>query len=70
MNLTATERSELRWASTATSVAEADALLARLWTSTESRQQITADLAKDADGTAPIAVRTGVMNLEIGRAHV
>ena len=65
MNLTATERSELRWTSTATSVAEADALLARLWTSTESRQQITADLADDADGTAPIAVRTGVMNLVV-----
>ena len=65
MNLTATERSALRWTSTATSVAEADALLARLWTSTESRQQITADLADDADGTAPIAVRTGVMNLVV-----
>ena len=46
MNLTATERSELRWTSTATSVAEADALLARLWTSTESRQQITAEIGR------------------------
>ena len=47
MGLTATELSALRWKSTATSVAEADALLARLWSSTESRQQITGDLIKD-----------------------
>ena len=65
MGLTATELSALRWKSTATSVAEADALLARLWGSTESRQQITGDLIKDADGKTPIAVRTGVMNLVV-----
>lgn len=65
MSLTATELSALRWKSTATSVAEADALLARLWSSTESRQQITGDLIKDADGKRPIAVRTGVMNLVV-----
>jgi glucose-6-phosphate dehydrogenase assembly protein OpcA len=65
MGLTATELSALRWKSTATSVAEADALLARLWSSTESRQQITSDLIKDADGKTPIAVRTGVMNLVV-----
>jgi glucose-6-phosphate dehydrogenase assembly protein OpcA len=65
MSLTATELSALRWKSTATSVAEADALLARLWGSTESRQQITSDLIKDADGKTPIAVRTGVMNLVV-----
>jgi len=65
MSLTATELSALRWKSTATSVAEADALLARLWSSTESRQQITAELIKDADGKTPIAVRTGVMNLVV-----
>ena len=65
MSLTATELSALRWKSTATSVAEADALLARLWGSTESRQQITGDLIKDADGKTPIAVRTGVMNLVV-----
>ena len=65
MGLTATELSALRWKSTATSVAEADALLARLWSSTESRQQITGDLIKDADGKTPIAVRTGVMNLVV-----
>ena len=65
MSLTATELSALRWKSTATSVAEADALLSRLWSSTESRQQITGDLIKDADGKTPIAVRTGVMNLVV-----
>ena len=65
MSLTATGLSALRWKSTATSVAEADALLARLWGSTESRQQITGDLIKDADGKTPIAVRTGVMNLVV-----
>ena len=65
MSLTATELSALRWKSTATSVAEADALLSRLWGSTESRQQITGDLIKDADGKTPIAVRTGVMNLVV-----
>lgn len=65
MSLTATELSALRWKSTATSVAEADVLLARLWGSTESRQQITGDLIKDADGKTPIAVRTGVMNLVV-----
>jgi len=65
MGLTATELSALRWKSTATSVAEADALLARLWSSTESRQQITSELIKDADGKTPIAVRTGVMNLVV-----
>ena len=65
MSLTATELSALRWNSTATSVAEADALLARIWSSTESRQQITGDLIKDADGKTAIAVRTGVMNLVV-----
>ena len=65
MSLTATELSALRWKSTATSVAEADALLARIWSSTESRQEITGDLIKDADGKTPIAVRTGVMNLVV-----
>ena len=65
MSLTATELSALRWKSTATSVAEADALLARIWSSTESRQQITGDLIKDADGKTSIAVRTGVMNLVV-----
>ena len=65
MSLTATELSALRWKSTATSVTEADALLSRIWSSTESRQQITAELIKDADGKTPIAVRTGVMNLVV-----
>jgi len=65
MSLTATELSALRWKSTATSVAEADALLARIWSSTESRQQITGDLIKDADGKTAVAVRTGVMNLVV-----
>ena len=65
MSLTATELSALRWKSTATSVAEADALLARIWSSTESRQQITSDLIKDADGKTAVAVRTGVMNLVV-----
>ena len=65
MSLTATELSALRWKSTATSVAEADALLARLWSSTESRQQITSELIKNVEGKTPIAVRTGVMNLVV-----
>ena len=65
MSLTATELSALRWKSTATSVTEADALLSRIWSSTESRQQITAELIKNADGKTPIAVRTGVMNLVV-----
>lgn len=65
MSLTATELSALRWKSTATSVAEADALLARIWSNTASRQQIAGDLIKDADGKTAIAVRTGVMNLVV-----
>jgi hypothetical protein len=65
MNLSAAELSTLRWKSTAHSVAEADALLARLWSSTESRQQISANSLPDGSGTTPLAVRTGVMNLVV-----
>ncbi|MFZ9782961.1 MAG: glucose-6-phosphate dehydrogenase assembly protein OpcA [Candidatus Limnocylindrus sp.] len=65
MNLSAAELTTLRWKSTAHSVAEADALLARLWSSTESRQQISAGASPDANGTTGIAVRTGVMNLVV-----
>jgi glucose-6-phosphate dehydrogenase assembly protein OpcA len=65
MNLSAAELSTLRWKSTAHSVVEADALLARLWSSTESRQQISAGAPTDANGATPIAVRTGVMNLVV-----
>ena len=46
-------------------VAEADALLARLWSSTESRQQISANTSPDDNGATPLAVRTGVMNLVV-----
>ncbi|MDP4943454.1 MAG: hypothetical protein NWQ93_00760, partial [bacterium Ellin6529] len=65
MNLSAAELSTLRWKSTAYSVAEADALLARLWGSTESRQQISANTSPDGSGATPLAVRTGVMNLVV-----
>ncbi|MGA1353706.1 MAG: glucose-6-phosphate dehydrogenase assembly protein OpcA [Candidatus Limnocylindrus sp.] len=65
MNLSAAELTTLRWKSTAHSVAEADALLARLWSNTESRQQISAGASPDANGTTGIAVRTGVMNLVV-----
>jgi glucose-6-phosphate dehydrogenase assembly protein OpcA len=65
MNLSAAELTDLRWKSTAHSVAEADALLARLWSSTESRQQISAGASPDTNGTTGIAVRTGVMNLVV-----
>ena len=50
MNLSAAELSTLRWKSTAYSVAEADALLARLWGSTESRQQISGNTSSDGSG--------------------
>lgn len=65
MSLSAAALSTLRWSSTAQSVAEADTLLARLWSSTESRQQIGANPSPDGNGTAPLAVRTGVMNLVV-----
>lgn len=65
MNLSAAELSTLRWTSTAHSVSEADALLARLWSSTESRQQINVGAPQDGSGSTPIAVRTGVMNLVV-----
>ena len=65
MNLSAAELTTLRWKSTAHSVAEADALLARIWSSTESRQQISAGSPHDANGTTAAAVRTGVMNLVV-----
>jgi hypothetical protein len=65
MNLSAAELSTLRWKSTAYSVAEADALLARLWGSTESRQQISGNTSSDGSGATPLAVRTGVMNLVV-----
>lgn len=65
MNLSAAELSTLRWTSTADSVAEADARLARLWSSTESRQQITSGPRTEAPGTEAVAVRTGVMNLVV-----
>ncbi|MFM7825860.1 MAG: hypothetical protein ACKO8K_07250, partial [Candidatus Limnocylindrus sp.] len=60
MNLSAAELSTLRWKSSADSVAEADALLALLWSSTEQRQQIGASTSSDGSGATPLAVRTGV----------
>ena len=53
--------SELRWSSEAHSVAEADALLTRLWSSAEARRS----LAASDSGAKQIAVRTGVMNLVV-----
>lgn len=65
MSLSAETLSSLRWQSTASSVQEADALLARLWSS-ESRHLLAGKSAlSTSEGIEPLAVRTGVMNLVV-----
>ena len=58
MPLSQALRPTSRWNSTAHSVDEADALLARLWSSTDARSALTTT-------TDTSAVRTGVMNLVV-----
>ncbi len=65
MSLNSILASSLRWSSRATTVAEADALLAKLWASSEARRFLVSDSPTDATAAAPIAVRTGVMNLAV-----
>ena len=65
MSLNSILASSLRWSSAATTVAEADALLAKLWSSSEARRLLVANAAKGPDATEPVAVRTGVMNLAV-----
>lgn len=65
MSLNSILASSLRWSSSATTVAEADALLAKLWASSEARRFLVSDSPADATATEPIAVRTGVMNLAV-----
>ena len=65
MSLNSILASSLRWSSSATSVAEADALLAKLWASSEARRFLVSDSPADATTAEPIAVRTGVMNLAV-----
>jgi hypothetical protein len=65
MSLNSILASSLRWSSSATTVAEADALLAKLWASSEARRFLVSDSPADATTAEPIAVRTGVMNLAV-----
>jgi hypothetical protein len=65
MSLISILTSSLRWSSSATTVAEADALLAKLWASSEARRFLVSDSPADATTAEPIAVRTGVMNLAV-----
>ncbi|MEO0064500.1 MAG: hypothetical protein RLZZ377_926 [Chloroflexota bacterium] len=65
MSLNSILASSLRWSSSATTVAEADALLAKLWASSETRRFLVSDSPTDATTAEPIAVRTGVMNLAV-----
>ena len=65
MSLNSILASSLRWSSSATTVAEADALLAKLWASSEARRFLVSDSPADAATAEPIAVRTGVMNLAV-----
>jgi len=65
MSLNSILASSLRWSSRATTVAEADALLAKLWASSEARRFLVSDSPTDTATTEPIAVRTGVMNLAV-----
>jgi len=65
MSINSILASSLRWSSSATTVAEADALLSKLWASSEARRFLVSDSPTDATTTEPIAVRTGVMNLAV-----
>ena len=65
MSLNSTLASSLRWSSSATTVAEADALLAKLWASSDARRLLLANSATGLQTIEPIAVRTGVMNLAV-----
>ena len=65
MSLNSTLASSLRWSSSATTVAEADVLLAKLWASSDARRLLLANSATGLQTIEPIAVRTGVMNLAV-----
>ena len=65
MGLNSVLASSLRWSSSATTVAEADALLARLWASSDARRSLTASADGAPINVEQIAVRTGVMNLAV-----
>jgi len=65
MSLNTIVASSLRWSSNATTVAEADALLAKLWASSEARRLLVPNAPAGSATAEPIAVRTGVMNLAV-----
>jgi glucose-6-phosphate dehydrogenase assembly protein OpcA len=65
MSLNSILASSLRWTSSATTVAEADELLTKLWASSEARRFLVSDSPAAATTPEPIAVRTGVMNLAV-----
>lgn len=65
MGLNSILASSLRWTSSATTVAEADELLAKLWASSEARRFLVSDSPAGSTTGEPIAVRTGVMNLAV-----
>jgi hypothetical protein len=65
MGLNSIHASSLRWTSSATTVAEADELLAKLWASSEARRFLVSDAPADSATGEPVAVRTGVMNLAV-----
>ena len=65
MSLNSILASSLRWSSSATTVAEADELLAKLWASSEARRFLVSDSPTDSTTAEPLAVRTGVMNLAV-----
>jgi len=65
MSLNSILASSLRWSSSASTVAEADALLDKLWASSEARRFLVSDSPKGSTTAEPIAVRTGVMNLAV-----
>jgi len=65
MSLNSIHTSALRWSSSATTVAEADALLAKLWASSEARRLLVSHVSTSSTNSEPIAVRTGVMNLAV-----
>jgi glucose-6-phosphate dehydrogenase assembly protein OpcA len=65
MGLNSILASTLRWTSSATTVAEAEELLAKLWASSEARRFLVSDSPADSTTGEPLAVRTGVMNLAV-----